>query len=225
MGKKIAKGSGLTSRQEQFLDLALRNSYIIDNFYLTGGTALSSWYLHHRESEDLDFFSMVPFDYDKITIWLKRSQKDLGYKSLFIDEDYGFLTFRFRYSDETVLKVDFNHYTPVRLLPAIKWHNLEIDNLYDITVNKLQTISERPRGRDYIDIFFIFNGKHAPLDEFIADAQKKFNEPIDRLQLAKNFLKVVEYTDTPKILLPFDRKKMDEFFERLARDLEPKILT
>ncbi|MDD4310358.1 MAG: nucleotidyl transferase AbiEii/AbiGii toxin family protein, partial [Candidatus Cloacimonetes bacterium] len=29
---------------------------VLDGFYLTGGTALDRFYLHHRYSEDLDFF-------------------------------------------------------------------------------------------------------------------------------------------------------------------------
>jgi predicted nucleotidyltransferase len=29
----------------------------LDEFYLVGGTALSLYYFHHRESFDLDFFS------------------------------------------------------------------------------------------------------------------------------------------------------------------------
>ncbi|MCX6705017.1 MAG: nucleotidyl transferase AbiEii/AbiGii toxin family protein [Candidatus Woesebacteria bacterium] len=57
MGKKMAEGTGLTPRQKQFLDVVLRETYIVKTFYLSGGTALSSWYLHHRESYDLDFFS------------------------------------------------------------------------------------------------------------------------------------------------------------------------
>lgn len=32
------------------------------SFFLTGGTALSAFYLFHRESQDLDFFSLKPFD-------------------------------------------------------------------------------------------------------------------------------------------------------------------
>jgi len=39
-----------------------------DSFYLTGGTALSAFYLHHRKSRDLDFFSdveelIIPFTF------------------------------------------------------------------------------------------------------------------------------------------------------------------
>ena len=37
----------------------------IDNFYLAGGTALSLFYFHHRQSDDLDFFTQE-FNQDMI---------------------------------------------------------------------------------------------------------------------------------------------------------------
>ena len=55
----MAFGS-LSHAQELFLD-RLGESDLAEIFYLTGGTALSAFYLHHRESEDLDFFSREPF--------------------------------------------------------------------------------------------------------------------------------------------------------------------
>lgn len=39
------------------MEYAAKSRVITDNFYLTGGTALSEFYLQHRLSEDLDFFS------------------------------------------------------------------------------------------------------------------------------------------------------------------------
>jgi len=55
------------------------------------------------------------------------------------------------------------------------------------------------------------------------DVKKKFSERIDTLQLAKNFLKVVEYTDLPTMLIPFDRKDMDNFYADLARSLKKDV--
>ncbi|MBI3815671.1 MAG: nucleotidyl transferase AbiEii/AbiGii toxin family protein [Nitrospinae bacterium] len=52
----------LTSLQVRVLEKiykADRYSGIAKDFFLTGGTALSAFYLHHRESIDLDFFSMT----------------------------------------------------------------------------------------------------------------------------------------------------------------------
>ena len=224
MEQKMGQARGLTSRQEQFLGLVLQEPYVLKNFYLSGGTALSSWYLHHRESNDLDFFSNQPFDYDHLSTWLKTSQKTIGYHSIVIDEDFGFMTTNLRYSDGSMLKIDFNRYAVKKVQPGLIWKGLEIDSLYDITVNKLSTISSRARTRDYVDLYFIFQKHKFDLDKLVSDVRKKFSEVIDPLLLTKNFLKVVEYTDYPKMLVPFDKKSMENFYEDLAKQLKPKIL-
>lgn len=223
MEQKMAKGSGLTARQKQLLDLALTDSYFPKTFYLSGGTALSSWYLHHRESYDLDFFSLAPFDYERIVWWFRVNQQKIGYKYSSFDEDYGFLTVSLRYPDDTFLKIDFSHYTNIKLAPGINWRGLEIDSLLDITVNKIDTIATTPRTRDYIDLYFIFKTNNWPLDRLIADATKKFRGIIDPIQLSKNFIKVSEYTDFPKMLVPFNQKAMEKFFLDLAKSLKKEI--
>lgn len=47
----------LTENQIAFLEQIKKSEFLAKNFYLTGGTALAAFYLHHRYSEDLDFFS------------------------------------------------------------------------------------------------------------------------------------------------------------------------
>ena len=49
----------LTAFQRQLLK-HIGQSSIANNFYLTGGTALAAFFLHHRLSEDLDFFTADP---------------------------------------------------------------------------------------------------------------------------------------------------------------------
>lgn len=39
---------------------AIGQTTLADSFYLTGGTALSAFYLEHRYSVDLDFFTSDP---------------------------------------------------------------------------------------------------------------------------------------------------------------------
>ena len=47
-------------------DIAIKIMGSIDTkFYLTGGTALSRFYLNHRYSEDLDFFTNRDTDFKK----------------------------------------------------------------------------------------------------------------------------------------------------------------
>ncbi len=221
----MAKGTGLTPRQKQLLDLAITEPYFLKTFYLSGGTALSCWHLHHRESDDLDFFSLAPFDYDKVTRWFRLNKESIGYKYSSFDEDYGFLTANLRYPDDTFLKIDFNHYTKTKIKPGLSWRGLEIDSLIDIAANKVDTIATRPRTRDYVDLYFLLLKRLWRLDELIFKAESKFREKIDSLQLSKNFLKVVEYTDFPKMLVPFDPKAMEKFYQDLARSLKNQIFT
>jgi len=46
----------LTPIQQSLLSALSKESTVVDNFYLSGGTALAEFYLYHRYSEDLDFF-------------------------------------------------------------------------------------------------------------------------------------------------------------------------
>lgn len=223
MEQTLAAGTGLTVRQKQLLELAVSEPYITDHFYLTGGTALSSWYLHHRESYDLDFFSEHRFDYDRLIRWFREHEGGINPSAMIFDEDWGFLEVKIRYPDNERLKVDFNHYPPQRLKKGMSWKGLEVDSIYDIAVNKLQTISERPRTRDFVDLYCIWQAHPLRFQDLMRDVKKKFSERVDSLQLAKNFLKVVEYADLPRMLIPFDRKDMDSYYATLARSLKKEV--
>ena len=52
----------LTPEQDDIINRFIRENYLRDNFYFTGGTALSSCYLQHRYSDDLDFFTSGTFN-------------------------------------------------------------------------------------------------------------------------------------------------------------------
>ena len=223
MEQKMETGTGLSLRQKQFLDLVLEEKSILQNFYLSGGTALSSWYLHHRDSYDLDFFSERRFDGNRITDWIKQNQEKLDYQGVSVDDDFGFYTYFFRYPDNSRFKVDFNHYSVNRLEKGINWQGLEIDSLYDIAVNKVHTIRTNPRERDYVDLYFILKEKDWTIDKLLSDADRKFRVTAGSLQLAKNFLKVSEITDPPKMLVPFNQKAMEKFFIDLAKSLKKEI--
>ena len=55
----------LTKEQQIILSEISKNPFFND-FYFTGGTALSAFYLKHRYSEDLDFFSENKFDSHRV---------------------------------------------------------------------------------------------------------------------------------------------------------------
>src|SRR5258708_17660707 len=53
---------------------------LLKDFYLTGGTALSAFYLHHRLSEDLDFFTEVPTNVSRMPALIARVARNLRAK-------------------------------------------------------------------------------------------------------------------------------------------------
>lgn len=224
MGQKLAQGTGLTSRQEEFLAVVLQTPYILKKFYLGGGTALSSWYLHHRESFDLDFFSeSEEVNASYISKWLAGLKGKLGISDIVHEEQFGFNFFNLTYINGDKLKIDFSYFPSERIQKGLVWKGLQIDSMYDIAVNKFQTIVTSPRGRDYVDLYFILKQKNYPLNQIMKDAAIKHGSRQDMLHVAKQFLRSVEFTDTPKLLLPFDKKGMDNLFEQLAKSLESEV--
>jgi len=53
----MAKEEILTLEQRKILNEFSQEEYLTRRFYFTGGTPLAAFYLFHRISEDLDFFS------------------------------------------------------------------------------------------------------------------------------------------------------------------------
>ncbi|MFH1536299.1 MAG: nucleotidyl transferase AbiEii/AbiGii toxin family protein [Patescibacteria group bacterium] len=223
MGKKMAQGEGLTARQKQFLAVVLQTKYILQKFYLTGGTALSCWYLHHRKSYDLDFFSEQAVNSTYLTRWLTNNKKVLNIAKIVHEEQLGFNFYTLTFGNGDRLKVDFSYFPSERIEKGLVWHGLQIDSLYDIAVNKLNTIGSSPRGRDYFDLYMILQKNNWPIEKIRKDAAIKHGIHIDTIHLARQFLRVIEFEDTPKLLVPFNRKTMEDFFLKLAKSLEGEI--
>ena len=80
----------LSENQRKLLKIIGNNKNICQYFYLTGGTALAEFYLHHRLSEDLDFFSEEEIDSQIVFAFLKSIQKSAGIKKIDAQEGLSF---------------------------------------------------------------------------------------------------------------------------------------
>ncbi len=224
MGQEVADGEGLTIRQKEFLAVVLQTPYILKKFYLGGGTALSSWYLHHRESFDLDFFSeKEEVNSTYLIRWLASLKDKLGISDIVHEEQFGFNFFTLTYTNGDKLKIDFSYFPSERVQKGKTWDGLQIDSMYDIAVNKFHTIATSPRGRDYVDLYLILKQENWSIDQLIKDAATKHGIRQDTIHVARQFLRSVEFTDSPKMLIPFDKEGMDNFFSDLAKSLQGEI--
>lgn len=216
----------LTLKQQQFLQLFVRQKDFNQKFYLTGGTALSEYYLHHRDSDDLDFFSEEEIDFSTVQAFLKSIQRDLGfikvdYQSSF-NRNLAYLYFPKNY----ILKTEFTYFPFPQIEKPLAVAGLKIDSLIDIAVNKLFTIYQKPRIRDFIDLYLILRKKDLVIKELIKKAKVKFDWHIDFLQLGAQFLEIKPLLkiDYPKMIIKLDNKMLEDFFLKEAVKFKEKII-
>lgn len=218
----MGKTSLLTPIQKRFLALVLKEPYLLKRFYWTGGTVLAEFYLKHRESEDIDLFSEQEIHLASINKFISVSAAKLRATRVGHRRFLGLHTYLYRLPGST-LKVDFNYYPFPRINLGRTWNGLPVDSLEDIAVNKIQTISTKARARDFVDLYFIFKKENFSLERLVSLSKAKFDWNIDRVQLGETLSRVVTYHDLPMMLVPFDRKDMENFFLRLAKSLETEI--
>lgn len=224
MGKSI-----LTTKQLDFLELAQTQASITKNFYLTGGTALAEFYFQHRLSEDIDLFSEKEVNVAAVEAFLQNISFKLGITKIIKQNYLGLYTYQLEYKDGGRLKVDFSYYPFPKIEKGGRFGKLEVSSLYDIAVNKIQTIATRTRARDYIDLYFILSDSELPpykyLDKLRLDSQAKFDWPLEVKNLVAAFLKVkdLKKVDFPKMLVTFNKDSFEKFFLELAKSLESSI--
>lgn len=207
----------------RFLEAVNKEKYLTKNYYWTGGTVLSEFYLHHRDSEDIDLFTEEKEVYlPTIKSFIEKFSKQTHPNKITHSTYLGLESFQLQY-DDTIFKVDFNYYPFPRINKGKKWRNIQIDSLLDIAVNKVHTISMRPRARDFVDLYFIQKTQNWNLQYLILQAKAKFDWHIDPIQLGYKIAQVVKFKDFPKMLVSFDQRKMVDFFLNLAKSLEKEI--
>lgn len=209
-----------TPLQEEFIRL-FSETQLKDTFFLTGGTALSAFYLQHRLSEDMDFFTeeegqvprVLPFIQkiaDKLNGQLEVRRNFRSYLEFFISRE------------KEMLRCDFAMDSPYRLKPKILKEEYEIfiDNVLDISCNKLSALYDRSDPKDFVDIFFI-DKEIIPFKKLIEEAKKK-HVGLDRYWLAVSLIKIEDFSILPKMVKPVNLDELKHFFKEKAKWLMKK---
>lgn len=215
----------LSENQKNILNIISKDKTLCDNFYLTGGTALAEFYLQHRLSEDLDFFSENEFEPQNISVFFEKIKKEARIKKAEYHQSFNRNLFFFDLADGDKIKTEFTYFPFERIDKKNKMGDLYIDSLLDIAVNKVFTIYQNPRARDFIDLYFILQkDKNLSLDELIKKAQTKFGNYIDSIQLGAQYMKAKELKDFPKMLIDIKENVWQDFFIDEAKKLSQKIV-
>ena len=148
-----------------------------DEFYLTGGTALSRFYQEKRYSDDLDFFtnSSTRFNFAVKNILIELSNE------FTIENELDSRDF-VRIKIDGLLQVDFvNDRVPRYKEPNILENGYKIDTIENILSNKITAVIGRDNPKDIFDIYLI--NKYYTIDwkEILDSAQDKSVFSIDDL--------------------------------------------
>jgi len=157
----------------------------IDGLYLAGGTALSLFYFHHRESYDLDFFTkefsqskikniisyLAQSTCRKIELAIVRDKKDMAQVMIY----------HLRINKDELLKIDFVEDVYELLKPLKILDGIPVLSLEDIYVRKIFAacgshktvdltgketfIGGRQEARDFFDLYFL-STTFMPLSKF-----------------------------------------------------------
>lgn len=210
-----------THIQKLIFDEFASNPRLSKNFYFTGGTALSAVYLHHRESEDLDFFSENEFDSTEVEFFIENISQRLQAKPILIQRERTRI-YRLMKGKDLTIKVDFAYYPYKRIKKGVRVEGAIVDSLQDIATNKLHTVTSRTEVKDFVDLYFLL--KNFTFWDLLYGVEHKFKMKLDLVWLAADFLKVDQFEYLPKMLLPLTLEELKEFYKDQAKKIVSRVV-
>jgi len=214
----MLSGKGLlTPIQRDFVDLfaSLPDQ---EQFYLTGGTALAEFYLGHRLSFDLDFFTaeeplIVPFSRHLEQVCAQRGWAvEVGRRFA------SYVEFIVARKGEQ-LRVDLALDSPFRLEPPeISKYGIRVNGRLDLMVDKVLAYYGRAEPRDAVDLYFILQAESL---EHLLPLAKRKDPGFDLYWFAVALNKARSFPDEidrwpVKMLLDLDPVALKREFHRLA---------
>ena len=216
----------LTDFQADILNTLFEEGIGELGYYLTGGTALSEFYLQHRYSDDLDFFTRE-----------ERSLKEDNEIFIKIFYNHGFEIVSAEVSNEYArffvslarrpreqLKIEFARDVPAMISPPKMHENIIVDSFEDIAVNKVCAILNRepPEPKDFVDLFFILEDSKYLVDYLINRAREKegtLDNEYGILQFATNLLRVEDFQFLPRMIKPLSIEVLKSRLVPIAHEL------
>jgi hypothetical protein len=165
-------------------------------FYLVGGTALALQ-IGHRVSVDFDMFTERSLHgnlYQKIkrtfaTYPIQVTYRSSGQINLIVaDVKCTFFSYQYPVCD-----------------PYVMFKKVPLASVYEIAAMKALAVGGRLAYKDYVDWYFLLNGRHVDLQVVIEHAKKKFGGDFsDRLFLGQ----LVSFDDVPTQHIDFFKKNI-----------------
>ncbi len=212
----------LTPLQRRFLQAFFAGD-VGPRFFLTGGTALAAFYLHHRLSGDVDLFTT-----DDDALSLARREMSAIANSLGLQVQSGattphFQMFLLESPDAPALKIDLVRDADIQFGARQKVEGIILDAEENIAVNKVLSVFGRTESKDFVDLYFLLQAGH-DFKQLVASAKQK-DVGLTEFWLAGMMRQVTNLRDLPLMLKPLTLAELQSFFLELSdrefRDIKP----
>ncbi|MBI2900436.1 MAG: nucleotidyl transferase AbiEii/AbiGii toxin family protein [Planctomycetes bacterium] len=132
-------------------------------FFLTGGTALAAFYLGHRRSDDLDFFTIDDAAWASVAAAAEGAARDLGAEIEWTRTAPQFRRCVLSRGADAVV-ADFVRDIDAQIVREKPTRDgIVVDSIEDIAANKICTLLGRQEAKDYIDVYFLAKAGIDPL--------------------------------------------------------------
>ena len=209
----------LNEKQNIFIDNL--PDEILNNFFLTGGTALSAFYLEHRLSNDLDFFTdteegMPPIEFLMGMIKKFSFVDHINYQRLFDRR-----IFQATFKDSDTLNVEFTTYPFRSIDERPKIGKLLVDSLLNIVTGKLFALTDRYDPKDFVDLYFVLKNYDWKLGDLIKWTGERFDIKGLNYIIPERLLMVkkIGLDDLPIMLKDINLEEMKSYFLRQTSEL------
>ena len=188
----------------------LGKSHLLDKAYLAGGSACALQ-LGHRISVDLDFFISEEFEPRELIQSLEKISRfkldRMSWGSIIgTIEGIRFSIFAYKY--------------PV-LFPHKSIFEINVLDLRDIAVMKIDAISTRGKKRDFIDLYFVCQ-KGTTLKKLLSFYERKFgnlNSNIIHIQKSLVYFIDADVEEMPRMIKKVKWEEVKRFFEKEVKNL------
>ena len=190
-------------------------------FFLTGGTALSAFYLHHRVSVDLDLFTLDDLALNEGEVVVPQLAADLGCRVGRSRRTEHFAQFLLEPERGDPLLVELVRDFGPQYGEHLVAEGVVVDSMVNIGANKLTAILGRTEPKDFVDLYFLLQAG-LDFDDLLAKAQTK-DTGMQPFFLAATLLQVRQLPRLPITTPPLSRAELEAAMLRLADSLFDRI--
>ncbi len=141
-------------------------------FFLTGGGALAAYYLHHRDTRDLDLFASGDVDIAEGVRALAEAAVAIGATARILQESGDFKRFSVSRGEAlTLVDLVIDRAPQVNATKAA-YGKVLVDQPGEIAANKLCALLDRTEVRDLVDLKLLL-ASGLQLSDVVRDAQRK----------------------------------------------------